>query len=327
MILSTNDLKSLAHGAVSVKEAADGYTAFYRFSDKQMDYYRETNHEFYKKTFCTASVRVEAVTDATALTFTYRAKKMASRTFFYLELFVDGAMVAHIGEDVAEEKTDTVTLSLPAGTHRIALYLPALFSLELKDVTLVDATFANPVKKARKMLAVGDSITHGYDAVYAALSYVNITADRLDASVVNQAIGAEIFNPGLVDGELGFTPDIITVAYGTNDYSKCARDAFVKNATEFYARLRQAFPAAKIFALLPIWRGDNHRVTAAGTFDEAKAIVRAAAEAQEGITVIDCDAFVPHLPTFFSDKHLHPNDMGFQCYAAGLVDAMRPYLD
>ncbi|MBE6604954.1 MAG: SGNH/GDSL hydrolase family protein [Ruminococcaceae bacterium] len=326
MKLTTKDLQALTHGAVSVKDTADGYTAFYRFSDKQMAYYETTNAEFYTKSFGTACVRLEMVTDATALSFSYRAKKAASRRFFYFDLFVDGVMIAHEGEDDTDGKTDTVTLPLPAGTHRIALYLPALFSLEVKDVTLTDATFATPVAKKLRLLAMGDSITHGYDAVYAALSYANITADALDASVINQGIGGEIFNPGIIDGDLGFAPDVITVAYGTNDYSKCTRNKFTENATAFYAQLRKSFPSAKIFALLPIWRGDNHRVTAVGTFTEAKEIIRAAAEAQEGVTVIDCDTFVPHLPAFFSDKFLHPNDLGFQCYAAGLLRALQKHL-
>ncbi|MBQ3063870.1 MAG: SGNH/GDSL hydrolase family protein [Clostridia bacterium] len=322
MKLTTNDIRALAHGTVSVKETTDGYTMLCRFSDKQMDYYKRTNEEFYIKSFCTASARLEMTTDADAISFVYRAKKAASRRFFYFDLYVDGAMTAHVGEDAVDEKTDTVTLPLPSGTHRVALYLPALFSCELKDVTLENATLATPVEKATKMLALGDSITHGYDAVYSSLSYVNIVADALDASVVNQAIGAEIFNPGLVDGDLGFTPDIVTVAYGTNDYFKCARDEFAENANEFYARLRKAFPTAKIYALLPIWRGDRDAVTRVGTFEDAREIVRAAAEAQEGITVIDCYTFVPHLPEFFSDKFLHPNDIGFSCYATGLLKAL-----
>lgn len=328
MTLTINDLRPLVHGAVSVKTTADGYVQLCRFSDKQMAYYKATNAEFYVKSFCTASVRIEMTTDADTLSFAYRARKAASRRFFYFDLYVDGTMTAHVGEDAVDEKTDTVTLSLPAGTHRVALYLPALFSCDIKDLTLENATFATPVAKSRKMLMIGDSITHGYDAVYSSLSYANLTADALDASMVNQAIGAEIFNPGLVDGNLGFTPDVITVAYGTNDYYKCTRENFVRNAGAFYARLRESFPTAKIFALLPIWRGDmaNDHIYTEVTFTEAKEIVRAAAEAQENTVVIDCDSFVPHLPEFFSDKFLHPNDIGFMCYARGLTAALQKHL-
>lgn len=327
MKLTTKDLEALAHGAVSVKETADGYTHFFRFSDKQMDYYRETNNDFYIKSFGTASIRIELTTDATAISFTYRAKKSSSRTFFHFDLYVDGAMTAHVGKENAEALEEgTITLSLPEGEHRVALYFPALYAVTVKNFTLENATFATPVEKKLKMLTMGDSITHGYDAVYSSLSYANILADALGASMVNQAIGAEIFNPGLVDGDLGFTPDVITIAYGTNDYFKSARKEFIENANAFYTRLCKAFPTAKIFALLPIWRGDRDTVTRVGTFEEAKEIVRAAAEAQEGVTTIDCYTFVPHLPEFFSDKYLHPNDLGFQCYAAGLLKALQKHL-
>ncbi len=148
----------------------------------------------------------------------------------------------------------------------------------------------------------------------------------LHATAVNQGIGGEIFNPGLIDGEVGFTPDIITVAYGTNDYSKRTRADMTAAANEFYRRLREAFPTARIFALLPIWRGDTKtKVSAVGSFEEAKAIVRAAAEAA-GATVLDGNTFVPHLPEFFSDKYLHPNDFGFKFYADGVLAAMMPHL-
>ena len=326
MKLTAKDLKALTHGALTVKECADGYIHFYRFSDKQIAYYENTNTDFYHKAFATASLRFEAVTDASAISFSYHAEKMGSRKFFYFDLFVDGAMVAHVGAEGELEKDDKIMLSLPEGTHRIALYFPALYQVSVKDMVLENATFATPVEKKLKMLALGDSITHGYDAVYSALSYINITADALDASLVNQAIGAEIFNPGIVDGNLGFTPDIVTVAYGTNDFNKCTRAAFTESANEFYARLRSAFPNAKIFALLPIWRADGGYIHTEVTFDEAREIVRAAAEAQTGITVIDAYTFVPHLPAFYSDEYLHPNDLGSLRYAAGLLQALKQHL-
>jgi len=326
MKLTINDLRALTHGAVSVRDTADGYTAFYRFNERQMGYYQSTNENFYAQSLCTAAIRLEMTTDADAITFAYRAKKASSQRLFYFDLSVDGTMLAHIGEDNTEEKEGSVALPLPAGTHRVVLYLPASFSVSLRDVVVKNATFATPITKQLKMLSMGDSITHGYHAVYPSLSYVNLIADALDASVVNQGIGAEVFNPGVVDGDLGFTPDVVTVAYGTNNWYKSTRQDFVRDAGEFYARVRKAFPTAKIFGMLPIWRSDCDRIVTEVTFAEAREIVRAAATATKNITVIDCDPFVPHLPDFFSDKSVHPNDLGFQCYAAGLLKALQKHL-
>ena len=42
--------------------------------------------------------------------------------------------------------------------------------------------------------------------------------------------------------------------------------------------------------------------------------------------VLDGRPFVPHVPDFFSDLYLHPNDMGFKCYANALYEAMKPHV-
>lgn len=326
MTLTTTELTALAHGAVRFEVSEDGFVSFFRFTEKQEAYYRETNPDFYKKTFATSNIRIEFLTDADEISFAYRTKKASSRRFCFIDLFVDGVMIAHHGENDCEDTAGTATFALPAGTHTVTIYLPGLFGLELGNLTLSDGATVTPVAKSRKMLIFGDSITQGYDAVYPSQSYANLIADMLHATAVNQGIGGEIFNPGLIDGEVGFTPDIITVAYGTNDYSKRTRADMTAAANEFYRRLREAFPTARIFALLPIWRGDTKtKVSAVGSFEEAKAIVRAAAEAA-GATVLDGNTFVPHLPEFFSDKYLHPNDFGFKFYADGVLAAMMPHL-
>ncbi len=327
MKLTTTQLMALTHGAVRFEVTEGDFLSFYRFTEKQTAYYRDTNLDFYKKTFATSNIRLSFYTNASEFSVDYRVKKASSRKFCFFDLFVDGVMIAHCGDADCTEGNGTLTFALPAGEHLVTLYFPGLFGVELGNLTLPDGATVTPVKKSRKMLILGDSITQGYDAVYPSQSYANLIADMLAATSVNQGIGGEVFNPGLIDGEVGFTPDIITVAYGTNDYSKRTREDMTAAANEFYRRLRETFPTARIFALLPIWRGDTKtKVSAVGSFEEAKEIVRAAAEAQPGIVVLDGNTFVPHLPEFFSDKHLHPNDMGFKFYADGLYAAMLPYL-
>lgn len=322
MKLTNTDVKALTHGALRFEEDGQGYLHFFRFTEKQTAFYRETNIDFYYKTMATSNVRVAFATDATALSFDYVAHKRSSRKFCYFDVFAEGVMIAHEGVADCEEAAGTVRVALPAGTKEVVIYLPPLFGAAIKSLTLEGATLAAPVVKARKMLIVGDSITQGYDAVYPSQSYANLVSDMLGASSLNQGIGAEIFNPDIIDADLGFTPDLITVAYGTNDYSKRTREDFTAAANEYYARLRAAYPTARIFALLPIWRGDTAKPRAVGSFEEAKAIVRAAAENQPNTVVIDGNAFVPHLPEFFSDKYLHPNDMGFKFYADALFAAI-----
>lgn len=322
MKLTNETLKTLAVGAVGFK-VEDGYLSFLRFTEKQQAYYLDTNPGFYKKTFCTAGIRLSFETDSDVLSFDYRFIKMSTRHYCFFDLYVDGVMVEHFGEVPCENKNGTVSFKLPEGSHLVTLYFPNLFAMQIANFTLSDGAVFTPVKRSRKLLMLGDSITQGYDAHYASQSYANLVSDMLGMEVVNQAIGGEVFNPGIIDGDLGFTPDTVIVAYGSNDYNKREREAMAENANEFYRRVRETFPEAEIFGILPLWRADSDRVTKVGTFEEAREIVRAAAEAQENVTVINSDTFIPHLAEFFSDKYLHPNDLGFRFYADGLLAAIR----
>ena len=325
MTLTPNELISLAEGALRFSVDAEGYVSFLRFTEKQEAFYRATNPDFYKKTKATARVRLSFETDADSFSVDFRATTASSRSFCYFDLFVDGVMLDHQGSEESAPH-GTLRFTLPRGTHRVTLYLPGLFAARLANFTLPDGARITPTAKPHRMLLLGDSITQGYDALYPSQSYANLISDMLSLGAVNQGIGGELFNPDVIDGNLPLTPEIITVAYGTNDYSKSTREKMTATANEFFRRLRVAFPHAQIFAILPIWRADTAVPRVLGSFEDAREIVRAAAMAQNGITVLDGDSFVPHLPAFFSDSYLHPNDLGFKFYADALCKALLPHL-
>ncbi len=328
MKLNGTELAALAHGAVRTVQNGD-FTAFYRFTEKQDAYYRAISPDFFHvRAQASANIRIELVTDAVELSFDFRAKQASARSFFSFDIAIDGKVTACYLREGLTADEGHLSFPLPAGEHRVTLYLPAMFSAELAHVTLKNATTVRPVKRSRSMLILGDSITQGMDAHRSANSYANKIADLLDATAVNQGIGGEIFRPAILDGDIGFTPDIVTIAYGTNDYSK--RDDsedFLRDATAFYRGVRDLFPTAKIFGILPTWRADaNAKPRPMGkNFEEAKDIVRTAAESV-GAAVIDGDGLVPHSPYCFDDGKLHPNDLGFAHYAKNLFAAMEQYL-
>ena len=325
MQLTKKDIESIAHGALRVGENEHGEICLYRFTEKQMALYERVNTAFYEKSFGTAAVRLEMDTDTDVIDLTYHTRTASSRRFYYFDVFVDGVMIKHFGHEDIKEAVSTLHVDLPEGTHRVCIYFPNLTAASILSLSLSDGATFKPVKKDLKLLSFGDSITQGYDARFASQSYVNLLADKLGAEVVNMGIGGEIFRPDLVDAEMNYTPDIVTVAYGTNDWSGQTHERTVECATEFYARIRAAFPNAKLFAITPIWRADNHRVTKVGIFEEGREIVRNAARAV-GATIIEGDAMIPHLPDVCSDAYLHPNDYGFKFYANALYDAISAHL-
>ena len=327
MKLTDKEVAALSRGALYTETDGEGYLVFHRFTKKIEDFYGTFNPNFAMKAAATSGVCLHFTTDAAALSFEYASKVASSRKFDYFDITVDGALVAHPGKEDGAGETGTVSLSLGAGAHTVCVYLPALAALRVRCFTLDNATYCTPVKRARKLYCLGDSITQGYDAWYPMQSYATLLSDKLEAEILNHGIGGEVFRPDMLDPDLPFDPDIVTVAYGTNDWSHVKRDDLIRNANGFYARLRAQFPKAKIFAITPIWRADNDRVTDAGTFGEGVAIIRAAAEAQTGVVVIEGVNLAPHLTEFYSDLRLHPNDAGFRFYAEALYRAMLPHLD
>jgi len=325
MNLTPEQICSVAQGALRT-ETIDGAVIFHRFTPKQEQLYTTvSNDSFFKKAFATAGVRLEFTTDAEKFTLDYTAKSASSRDYYAIDVLVDGTMVKHFGHERVHEVTSQFSVSLPKGTHTVRIYLPALKATQINALELDGGDTFAPVKRPLRLFAFGDSITQGYDAAYPSQSYVNLLADKLGAEVTNFGIGGEFFRPALITDDLCEQPDLITVAYGTNDWSKHTAEELKAASAGFFANLRAAFPKVKIFAITPLWRAESVNNTQCGSFESARELVRAAARAQDAV-IIEGDPLVPHVPECFYDKRLHPNDLGFKFYANALYQAMLPHL-
>lgn len=330
MTLTNQELIPLLHGAIRTVEQDDGYLALYRFTEKQMTYYKTVTDtrktSFYNKAHASSNMRIAFLTDSPFFSFDFRAARASSRHYYYYDVFVDGLLVHHQGEEEVTEGAGTIRVALPEGEHHVCVYCPPLFSTAIANFTVADGASLAPVHKKHRMLILGDSITQGYDARFPSQSYANLLADMLDATSINLGIGGETFNPNTIDPDFGFDPDIITVAYGSNDFTKSTKEEMIYNANELYRRLREAYPSTKMFSILPIWRMDSVK-TYAMRFEEATEIAREAA-LKAGSVPIEGLKLVPHMCEFFADKRvLHPNELGFNFYANGLYAAMKPHLD
>ena len=143
-------------------------------------------------------------------------------------------------------------------------------------------------------------------------------SELLDAEVINKAIGNEVFFPALAETVDNFEPDYITVAYGTNDWNRTCRSAFLENCRAFYLALHNNYPSAKIFAMTPIWRKNLTEHREYGSFYQVEKDIQTIVNDLDNVFFISCFDFVPKDSTFFSDRILHPNDMGFDHYGKNL---------
>ena len=309
-------VKKIALGTAAIQEE-NGKLRFHRFTEEQRKVY-ESNESFFIRSFAAAGVRLEFATDAKSFVFGGAVESASSREFYFFDIYVNGALTRHVGS--YSYKTDgefRFEIELPGGTNRVAVYFPWTVKILLSELEFTGAAKVEPVEKKRRILCYGDSITQGYDSRYPSLAYTNIIADMLDAEVINKAIGGDRFNPELAALPDAGTFDLVTVAYGTNDWSHEMREVLKDKAERFFALARRNYPGVPVCALLPLWRHDWMRVTDVGTFAEGHAIIRAAAERQPNVTIVDGWKLLPHLESCVSDG-LHPNDFGFQFMARNL---------
>ena len=334
MKLNFDTVKEIATGAAVVKEE-NGNIVLNRFTAAQEELYRLRDKDLYTKTFSTAGIRLRFETDSKKMFLKIKVSVSSSRKYFSVDVFADGKPVGYIDNySHMELPVDYTTIncdlgefskefSLGEGTKNICIYMPWSVKAEICEISLDDNAAVKAVKPKKKLLAFGDSITHGYDALRSSNRYAARLADMLDAEEFNKAIGAEIFFPGLAAEKDGINPDYITVAYGTNDWSKTDEETFMRNCSEFYSNLASAYPESKIFAITPIWRKDLNDYRPMGDFFKVERFIKSVAAEHKNITAITGIDFVPHDEKYYADLRLHPNDKGFEFYADALYKEIK----
>ena len=318
MILSANDIKKITFGALRYKER-DGWLGFSRFTEEQAKVY--ASHDFSPREIASSSIMLDFSTDSEHLSFDYRVVPGSSRRLYFFDIYKDDVMICHKGEEVAELCSGHVEVLLGGGTKRVRVCLPWSFGAEIKALTLDDGASFTKTEKKYRALVLGDSITQGYTATYPSLSYANLMIEALGLDAINQAVGGEIFRGENLGSVPVCDPDIITVAYGTNDWSKRSKETNGTNAEGYFDRLCALYPKARIIYISPIWRADCDQVRPSGGFDEHCDRMIAIARAH-GAIIVDGREITPHETTFFEDKRLHPNDLGFTQYAQLLLKAL-----
>ena len=131
MKLTIEQLKSILFGAVDMAEE-NGRISLFRCTKKQRAYYSEKRGgELLYKTHASAGMRLDMHTDADALSFDFWVKKASGRTFYSIDLYVDGVFrESFYVNHLAVKSKGTVSFALPTGEHRVTVYLPNMMKTE-----------------------------------------------------------------------------------------------------------------------------------------------------------------------------------------------------
>lgn len=309
MKLTEEQMKAILHGAVRVERDEEGWYGFLRMTEQMTAFANEREHVLPPLT--NSGEFFELQGEIRSFSFEFIIKKcVTNRHFYSIDVFEDGNLTFSHFEHFEEENRHDVRVFRyePTKPCRLTIRLPWTLGLGFRNFE-VDGSYTAETGRKTKLLIYGDSITQGYCAVHSGLSYAAILSDKMMAEPLNVAIAGECFHPGYVDPTLDFKPDLITVAYGTNDWRK-TEEPFA-NCEAFFAALVKQYPDVPVIYFSPIFRPNATEVTAKSGIPHPEACARfREIAARYGAKVVDGYTLTPHAREF-TDDGLHPNDLGF----------------
>ena len=319
MKLTTQQIKNLLFGAIDCHEE-DGGLQCYRYTPAHMERLRSIWDDWRVRANATSGIMLDFYTDSDFFAMTYdQAVQASSQPGYYFELLIDGVSSALIGEATATQLKGGFSLSLPQGKKRVTLLFPTMFRTRIVSVELSDGATMERVLKNKNCLFLGDSITQGYASRFPSLNYVHRIALSLNYHATNLGIGGAAFNACLIDEQVDYNPDVIFVAYGTNDWAKgYTAEKIAGNCRAFFDKLRRQYSTQPIYVILPIWRDNYSSVLPSGTLLDVRKLIKDIANDYPSTNVIDLFDDIPHNPALYTDG-LHPNDNGFAYYANNVL--------
>jgi hypothetical protein len=317
-LLERDDLGELLTGCIRTEQTDSGLR-FHRLTERQVAHFEEANESWGVRANCSAGVQLKIVTDSRILDLTGRILPGA-RQYAGLDVEVDGRVIGSHRFDASDETRDIRLVEFSMRHEReITVTFPQSAIPDLDALNVEDDASVRPQKRKHpRYLAIGDSITQGMDARGPASAYPVQLTRMLSAELLNLGVGGHIFDIDSLDADLPFAPDIVTVAYGTNDWSReISREDIGETVTAYLTRLSEIYPDADIYVLTPIWRENGNEVRAGGTLVEFSSAIARAASTFGRVTIIDGTTLVPNRSDLLPDG-THPNDEGFLHYAINL---------
>lgn len=336
MKLTLEQIKSVTTGAVTIEQEEKGIR-FYRFNPAQRALHQPRVRLLEEKLQSAAGIQLSFRTDSSKLFLRATVSQGSGSDHFSFDLFVGGAHVdsldnfSHLAQtgDLASSGLGTYekTFSLGPGVKDICLYFPWSVAVVIEALSLDDGACLTPMIPEKKLLVYGDSITHGNTVRYSCNHYIPQLARAMDVQVRNKAIAGTTTFPEMALAESPYDPDYVLVAYGSNDWDRHEEDFFAENYRQMMQTIAERYPRAQVFAISPIWRGDqNTRQRKMGDLSVIERNILAVCADFPNVTVIPGMDLVPHDLQYFADAGLHPNDTGYGFYFRNLWSKMEAAL-
>ena len=330
-VIKENELAGYVHNVLYADTDDRGYVVPHRFTDRQIKQYAADSVtdgvDYTLRCRAASNVTVEFITDSDFAALEFEWQDAVGIPYVSIDCMVDGKLAYSFYDEKLSHKF--FAFELPAGTHEVQIFLSWNSLMILKDLVIGGSAFIKPAsEKKLRILTFGDSITQGYVCRHPGMCYVGRMTAKLKAEVLNQAIGGYYFEGAVLSEELSsWKPDLITVAYGTNDYSKRnSAELFEEKMRGFMGKLSEIFPVTPVLGLMPIYRNDvgfaSRRLFRDYTHESAMDIIRNVYADFRNVTVME-DTYFPQNKDFFYTDFLHPSDLGFLLYADAVIDKIK----
>jgi len=310
-------IRELFHGCEDVLETENGFIPL-RITGKVLELYNADPVTPYA--YFPASVFIEFNTDAQEISVHYEVEK----TFFLplaFDIYEDGVFMESHKEKYGWLAGDIIYHPVKKNSV-IRIYLPSASKVVLSAFELGNW---NPVKESgKKALFYGDSITQGLFGIYPSLGLVPTLGRILGIDYINLSVGGAFYNPEVVGG-MEYDPDYVFIMLGTNDWvHNMFGDELRRNVESYYDSIDMLYAGKQIIIVTPIHLLRCMSKEDAERFESVRTIVRECAEKRD-YYLVNGYQMLPANRDFFTDD-VHPNDLGFQQYAANLARSIKSIL-
>ena len=312
--LSFDEIKAISVGSPNIK-IEDGALCFYKATDEQMEAYGAPGTGMRNNATGSTGVRLDFVTNSSTFAF----KAAAGNRY---EIYINGEFKEQIKN--AATQTYSIALDTSKGENRITLFLPNGGVGKITMMQLDYGATCERQKFDRNFLIIGDSITQAWPTTIDSNGYGHLISMHYNADSIVYGVGGGIFDAKILGSAPECAPEVITVAFGTNDWARNYSASTIENNMKaFINKLKELYPDAQIIGISPLWRKDTDKGFAL-SFDDARALIKSIYEEYD-IPCIDGDTLVSHKDSQFADD-VHPNDAGHKEYAENLIKELDKYI-
>lgn len=300
---------NIFHGCLKVIQK-DGEYCPQRFNDDILDFYEKDNPAYLDRAITSATVTMEFLTSENEISFDFEINEPL-RDFITFDICENGVFTYSYIVEVGDRKGTVTYKKECEGESQFKIHMPIYAKTTVKNINIGEYKVVCKDHMI-KYLAIGDSITHGMVSETSAITYPGLLAEEWNANLLNVGVGGFYFNDKSLDENLGFEPDIITVAYGTNDSGRSTDIEVLKiEIDKFMAKLQKMYGDKQIYMITPLWRGDLKDAVRTEILKGIRCYIKERADFYN-FYCIDGLKIVPHATRFFAPDQLHPNALGFE---------------